>query len=99
MDYNSSQLCFTTLTASPGQHVVVEFSVLDTAEYFDFLTFFDGNLATLSSLIGDAWGDNDAFSPLKSTGDQFLVVFFTNGNDITASGYEAHFTSVPCEYM
>ncbi len=87
------------MTANPGEHVALEFSVFETESYDDRLYIFDGNLPTSDLLVLWLSGNVNRIleAPWKSTGEHLLLVFESDASS-TYKGYQASFTSVECKY-
>ncbi|XP_072014073.1 scavenger receptor cysteine-rich domain-containing protein DMBT1-like [Amphiura filiformis] len=104
-EYKDSEVTFTTITAAPGQQVLLNFTAFEVEENsekllgyncFDFLLFFDADYAKRDAFLGEACGSTALFSPLKSTGQHMHLIFHSDVS-YTLQGYEATVTSVePC---
>ncbi|XP_072014314.1 scavenger receptor cysteine-rich domain-containing protein DMBT1-like [Amphiura filiformis] len=98
-NYNDSEFKMTTITAPPGENIVLEFTDFDVEEIdfetncYDELVFFDADTPRRDAFIGRACGNCTMFSPLKSSGNVMLLIFNSDGL-FTRMGYKAILTTV-----
>ncbi|XP_072020799.1 uncharacterized protein [Amphiura filiformis] len=98
--YPGREIVITTITSGNKEHIAISFEFFEVQDIpfeddcYDYLEFFDGETPTKKAFIGRACGTQKSFSPLKSTGQALVLVFFADQRFDESRGYDATLTTV-----